>query len=44
MYRPEYVPRKKTRDYVDKIVDQLHLSKSNPNVSFNFMSCQEICK
>ena len=33
---------KKTRDLVDKITDQLHLSKCIPNVSFKFKSCQKI--
>ena len=35
---------KKTRDLVDKITDQLHLSKCIPNVSFKFKSCQKNCK
>ena len=29
---------------MDKIIDQLHLLKCIPNVSFKFISCQEICK
>ena len=29
---------------VDKIIDQLHLSKSIPNKSFKFISCQETYK
>ena len=36
--------QKNPRDQVDKIIDQLHLSKSIPNVSFKFISCQENCK
>ena len=35
---------KKSRDQVDEIIDQLNLSKCIPNVSFKFISCQEICK
>ena len=33
----------KSRDQVDKIIDQLHLLKSIPNVTFEFISIQEIC-
>ena len=29
---------------VSKSIDQLHLSKRIPNVSFGLLSCQEICK
>ena len=35
---------KKSCDQVDKLIDHLHLSKSIPNVDFNFISCQETCK
>ena len=35
---------KESRDQVDGIIDQLHLSTSIPIVSFNFVSYQEICK
>ena len=35
---------KKSRDQVDIIIDQLQLSKSIPNVSFKFISCQETYK
>ena len=35
---------KKARHQTDKIIDQLHCLKNIPNVSFNFISCQEICK
>ena len=31
------------RGQVDKSIDQLHLSKSFPNVNFN-LSCEEICR
>ena len=30
--------------HVDKIIDQPHLSKRIPSVSFKFISCQEICR
>ena len=36
--------KKKSRDQVDKTVDQFYYSKCIPNVSFKFISCQEICK
>ena len=36
--------QKKLSDQVDKIIDQLHLSKCIPNVSLKFISCQGICK
>ena len=35
---------KTSRYRLDKIVDQLFLSKSIPNVRFNFTTCHEICK
>ena len=34
---------KKSRNQVDQIIDQLHLSKSIPNVTFKLISCQETC-
>ena len=34
----------KSRNQSDKITEQLHLSKSIPNVSFKFISCQDTCK
>ena len=34
---------KKSRDQVDN-VEQLQLLKSVPIVSFNFISCQRLCK
>ena len=30
--------------HVDKIIDQPHLSKRIPSVSFKFISCQKICR
>ena len=36
--------QKKSCDQVDKLIDHLHLSKTIPNVNFNFISCQETCK
>ena len=35
---------KKSQDQADEITGQHHLSKRIINVSFNFMSCQEIRK
>ena len=34
----------KTRDWIDKIIDQFYLSKIIPNVTLKFKSWQEICK
>ena len=31
-------------DQVEEITDKLYLSKGIPNVSFNFISCEEVCK
>ena len=44
IYRPEHIFKKNSRDQVDQIVDQFHLSKCIPNVSFKFISGHEICK
>ena len=35
---------KKSRNQVDKIIDQLHLSKSIPKVSFKFIWLRATCK
>ena len=35
---------KTPHDQVDEIIDQLLLAKKIPNVSSNFISCQEMCK
>ena len=43
VYRPEYF-LEKSHNEVDEVIDQLCLSKIFANVSFNFTSCQEICK
>lgn len=39
IYRSEHV-FKKMIDQVDEIADQLHSSKSTPNLPFDFLSCQ----
>ena len=31
-------------DQVEEITDKLYLSKGIPNVGFNFISCEEVCK
>ena len=31
-----------TRDQVDKIIDQVHLSKTNPNVSFKLIHVKKL--
>lgn len=38
IYRPHFF------FHVDKIIDQPHLSKRIPSVSFKFISCQKICR
>ena len=34
----------KSRDQVDDVFYQLHLSRRIPNLGYNFMSCQEVEK
>ena len=36
--------QKLSRDQVNENNKQLYLSKRIPDISFNFISCQEICK